>query len=210
MPLTDFPLEMTIEHLQEKGFIDSSEQLKEIRTLFQKHFQKHQELSRAGAEKKFAGGLADHSEETTRLHTATHLLHKALKNILGEQVQQKGSNITKERLRFDFNHSEKLTPEQKKAVEDMVNEQIQKQKAVTWQEIPTAEAKAQGAIGYFDEKYGDLVKVYMVGEGKNLFSVELCGGPHVQNTKELGRFKIKKEESCGAGVRRIKAVLLDE
>lgn len=205
-----FPLEMTIEHLTELSLIKSEQDLQHIKENFKKHFQQHQALSRAGAEQKFAGGLADHSIETTRLHTATHLLHKALKNILGEQVQQKGSNITKERLRFDFNHPEKLTPEQKKAVEDMVNQQIQAQKDVTWQEIPTTEAKAQGAIGYFDEKYGDLVKVYMVGQGENLFSMELCGGPHVQNTKELGRFKIKKEESCGAGVRRIKAILIDE
>jgi alanyl-tRNA synthetase len=164
-------------------------------------------LSRQGAEQKFNGGLADNSEQTTRLHTATHLLHAALRKILGEHVAQKGSNITAERLRFDFSHPDKLTEEQKQAAEKMVNQVIQENLPVTCQEMTVEEAKNKGALGLFNQKYGDKVKVYTVGDDKNPYSREICGGPHAQNTGELGVFKIKKEEASSAGIRRIKAVL---
>lgn len=202
-----FPVEMTIEELQKTGWIKGKEDEEYIMKQFEKNFEKHQEMSRAGAEKKFSGGLADNSEEVTRLHTATHLLHKALRNVLGEHVEQKGSNITAERLRFDFCHPDKMTPEQKQEVEDIVNEQIKKALPVSFEEMSVEEAKAKGAIGLFESKYGDVVKVYTVGEGDYIFSREICGGPHVKNTSELGGFKIKKEESSSSGVRRIKAVL---
>ena len=192
-----FPLEMTVELAKEHGF--SADQAG-----FEEAFKAHQALSRAGAEQKFKGGLADHSEETTRLHTATHLLHQALINIVGDHVQQKGSNITQERLRFDFNHEAKVTPEQLAAVEEMVNYQIQRNLHVNHDVMTVQEAKDNGAIGLFEDKYGDQIKVYRIGD----FSLEICGGPHVASTGEMGTFKIKKEESCGKGVRRIKAILV--
>ncbi|MBI4234700.1 alanine--tRNA ligase [Candidatus Peregrinibacteria bacterium] len=203
-----FPVEMMIEELREHGWIEDQAGVDLVMAKYEEYFQKHQELSRAGAEKKFAGGLADHSEEVTRLHTATHLLHQSLKHILGNHVEQHGSNITAERLRFDFNHPDKMMPEQINAVEEMVNEQIQKSLPVSFSEMSVAEAKAKGAIGLFESKYGDRVKVYQMGEGGDRFSMEICGGPHVKNTSELGKFKITKEESCGSGMRRIKAVLV--
>ncbi len=163
----------------------------------------HQDLSRQGAEKKFKGGLADASWETTRLHTATHLLHKALRNVLGEHVEQKGSNITAERLRFDFSHPSKMTPEEIKKVEDMVNEAIARDLPVHYEEKTVPDAKAGGAIGLFEDRYGDKVKVYVVGD----YSMEICGGPHVRHTAQVGRFKIQKEEASSAGVRRIKAIV---
>lgn len=163
----------------------------------------HQDLSRQGAEKKFKGGLADHSWETTRLHTATHLLHKALRNVLGEHVEQKGSNITAERLRFDFSHPNKMTPEEIKKVEDMVNDAIVRDLPVHFEEKSVPDAKAAGAIGLFEDRYGDKVKVYVVGD----YSMEICGGPHVRHTAQVGRFKIQKEEASSAGIRRIKAVV---
>lgn len=191
-----FPLEIIEELAAERGLeVDVPE--------FNVKMKEHQDLSRKGAEQKFAGGLADHSEASTKLHTATHLLHQALKNVLGEEVEQKGSNITPERLRFDFNFDRKMTPEEKKAVEDMVNEQIHKAMDVSFEELDITEARDKGAIGLFEEKYGNRVKVYKMGD----FSYEICGGPHVKNTKELGSFKIKKEEASSAGVRRIKAVV---
>ncbi len=174
---------------------------------FYQKIKEHQELSRQGAKQKFAGGLADHSEEVKRLHTATHLLHASLRRVLGSHVIQKGSNITKERLRFDFSHPEKMTPEQIKAVEDLVNEQIQQGLPVYFEEMSVEEAKAKGAIGLFTQKYGERVKVYTIGDKDNPFSREICGGPHVENTRELGHFKIVKEQASSAGVRRIKAVL---
>src|SRR6185369_14375816 len=143
----------------------------------------------------FKGGLADHSAETTRLHTATHLLHRALKNVLGEHVEQKGSNITAERLRFDFSHPVKMTPEELQRVEGMVNEAIRKDLPVHFEEMTVEEAKHRGAIGLFEEKYGDKVKVYFVGDGSENFSSEICGGPHVDHTGALGSFKIQKEEA---------------
>jgi alanyl-tRNA synthetase len=194
-----FPFEMTKE-LSKENQIDIDE------NAFNQELKAHQELSRLGAEQKFAGGLADHSEETTKLHTATHLLHKALRIVLGEHVQQKGSNITVERLRFDFNNQEKMTAEQIKKVENIVNEQIQKKLAVSFEELTVEEAKEKGAIGLFEDKYarlGNKIKVYKIGD----FSLEICGGPHVANTSELKSFKIIKEESSSAGIRRIKAVV---
>ncbi len=191
-----FPLELTIEMAEQEGFtVDIPG--------YDKAFAKHQALSRKGAEQKFKGGLADDSVQSARLHTATHMLHQALKNVLGDHVAQKGSNITADRLRFDFSHPEKMTKEEIKAVEDMVNEQIQRGIAITQDNMTVEEAKAQGAIGLFEAKYGEAVKVFKIGD----FSMEICGGPHAANTKELGTFKIKKEQSSSRGVRRIKAVI---
>jgi alanyl-tRNA synthetase len=202
-----FPVEMTIEELKMAGYVGSEDEEKALKKMFEKDFCKHQELSRAGAEQKFAGGLADHSEIVTRYHTATHLLHKALRIVLGDHVQQKGSNLTAERLRFDFSHSSPMTPEQIAEVEKIVNEQIEKALPVSCSEMSVDEAKSLGAIGLFENKYGDSVKVYKVGEGEDLISMEICGGPHVKNTAELGKFKIEKEQSSSSGVRRIKATL---
>ncbi len=191
-----FPFEMTEEIAKEEG--------KEIhRGDFQKEFEKHQTLSRSASAGKFKGGLADQSEMSVKYHTATHLLQQALREILGNHVMQKGSNITPERLRFDFSHSEKMTDEQKKKVEDRVNEKIKESLSVTYQDIPKEEAEKLGAIGLFEEKYGEKVRVYKIGD----FSLEFCGGPHVTNTSVLGKFKIIKEEACSAGIRRIKAIL---
>ena len=191
-----FPPEMTAELAEEKGLkVDMKE--------FEELFKKHQEISRAGSEAKFKGGLADHSEKTTAYHTATHLLHKALQIVLGEHATQKGSNLTAERLRFDFMNPQKLTPEQLKRVEDIVNEQIQRDLPVTCEEMSLEDAQKSGATGLFANKYGDKVKVYTIGD----FSKEICGGPHVDRTGKLGHFKIIKEEAVSAGVRRIKAIL---
>ncbi len=191
-----FPIEITEELAAEYG-------LSVDREGFEKAFEKHQELSKKGAEKTFKGGLADQSEKTTALHTATHLLHKALRQVLGDHVQQKGSNITTERLRFDFVHPEKMTPEQIQQVEDIVNNVITRDLPVSMETMSLEEAQEDGALAFFNSKYGEQVKVYSVGD----FSKEVCGGPHVERTSQLGRFKIKKEQSSSAGVRRIRAVL---
>ena len=194
-----FPPEVTKELAEENGFqIDLEE--------FEKLFKQHQEKSRAGSEHKFKGGLADQTEETIAYHTATHLLNAALKQIIGKDAHQRGSNITAERMRFDFNCDHKLTEEEKKAVEDLVNKWIQEGIPVTKQEMSKEEAIKSGAECMFIEKYPDIVTVYSIGD----VSKELCGGPHVSNTNELGRFKIKKEESSSSGIRRIKAVLIKE
>ncbi len=191
-----FPLEMTQELAQEneltvdeKGFNES--------------FEQHQELSRQGAEEKFKGGLADHSEMNIKYHTATHLLHAALKEVLGDHVEQRGSNITEKRLRFDFSHPEKMTDEEKKKVENIVNKAIEDNLVVEYEEMTVEEAKEKGAIGLFGDKYDEKVKVYSVEET----SKEICGGPHVEKTGDLGKFRIKKEESSSAGIRRIKGIL---
>ncbi len=191
-----FPIEMTREMALEHGLVVDE-------AGFQKAFSEHQALSRAGAEKKFAGGLADHSAETTKLHTATHLLNAALRTVLGETVSQKGSNITAERLRFDFNYAQKMTPEQIKKVEELVNAAIKADAPVSYSVMTVDAAKAGGAIGVFGDKYGEKVKVYTMGT----FSKEICGGPHVARLGMLGSFKIQKEESSSAGIRRIKAVV---
>jgi len=170
---------------------------------FNKAFKKHQEISRAGAEKKFAGGLADHSEEVTKLHTATHLLNAALRQILGSHVFQKGSNITAERLRFDFPNPEKLTEAEIKQIENIINKQIKADLPVKMEMMTLEKAKKMGAVAVFAERYGEKVKVYSIGD----YSKEVCGGPHVDFTGKLGKFKIIKEESAGAGIRRIYAKL---
>ena len=191
-----FPPEETEELAGENGMkIDKEE--------FEKLFKEHQEKSRAGAEQKFKGGLASTGEMETKYHTATHLLNAALKIVLGSHVHQRGSNITAERMRFDFSHPAKMTEEEKKATEDLVNEWIKEAIPVEHLEMKKDEAIRLGAEAMFIEKYGDIVSVYKIGDK----SLELCGGPHVQNTSELGHFKIKKEESSSSGVRRIKAIL---
>ena len=172
---------------------------------FEELFKVHQEKSRAGAEHKFKGGLATTGEMETKYHTATHLLNAALKQVLGSHVHQRGSNITAERMRFDFSHDSKLTPEEKQKVEDLVNEWIKQAIPVERMEMEKEKAIAIGAEAMFADKYGDIVTVYKIGD----VSTEICGGPHVKNTKELGHFKIKKEESSSSGVRRIKAILED-
>ena len=192
-----FPPEVTKEIASEKGFKVDLEG-------FDKLFKEHQEKSRLGSEQKFKGGLAEQNETTIAYHTATHLLHKALQIVLGEHATQKGSNITTERLRFDFAHPQKVTPEELAKVENIVNEQIQRDLKVVCEEMSYEDAKKSGAMGLFENKYGDKVKVYTIGD----FSKEICGGPHVEHTGVLGTFKIKKEEASSAGVRRIKAILV--
>ncbi len=191
-----FPIEMIEELAEEKGIkVDKKE--------FEKELEKHQELSRTASAGKFKGGLADAGEETKKLHTVAHLLLAALKKVLGDHVIQKGSNITAERLRFDFSHPEKMTDEQIKEVEKIVNEVIEKDLPVICDEMSLEDAKKQKATGVFESKYGEKVKVYDIKD----FSKEICGGPHVEKTGELGHFKITKEQSSSAGIRRIKAVL---
>ena len=191
-----FPIELTEELAKEKGFTVDIEG-------FKKKFEEHQEKSRAGSAQKFKGGLASDGEMETKYHTATHLLNAALKKVLGGHVHQKGSNITAERMRFDFSHDAKMTDEEKKQAEDLVNEYIQMAIPVERLEMPKEEAVAKGAEAQFIERYPDIVTVYKIGD----VSMEVCGGPHVKNTSELGKFKIKKEEASSAGVRRIKAIL---
>jgi len=191
-----FPLELTKEMAYEKGFsVDEPG--------FNQEFKKHQELSRTAAAGKFKGGLGEQTEQTIKYHTATHLLHAALRQVLGDHVFQRGSNITDERLRFDFSHGAKMSAEQKAAVEKIVNQLIDDDLPVNFVELPVAEAKKKGAIGVFADKYGEQVKVYSIGD----YSREICGGPHVARTGVLGHFKIIKEEASSAGVRRIKAIL---
>ncbi len=195
-----FPFELTLELAKENNIkVDSS--------AFQVEMKKHQELSKVGMDQKFKGGLAGTSEMEIKYHTATHLLNAALRQVLGNHVSQKGSNITSERLRFDFIHPEKMTDEQKKKVEDYVNGLIALKVPVICQEMSVIEAKDSGAQGVFTDKYDKIVKVYTIGSDTNYYSKEICGGPHVANTSELGYFKIIKEEASSAGVRRIKAVL---
>ncbi|MBR2970914.1 MAG: alanine--tRNA ligase [Clostridia bacterium] len=192
-----FPVEMTVELAKEHN-------LKVDVEGFENAYKEHQQKSHAGAEQKFKGGLADHTEAITRLHTATHLMHAALKKVLNDEgANQKGSNITEERLRFDFTFGRAMTPEEIAKVEELVNEAIKANAPIVCEEMTVEEARAQGAIGLFASKYGERVKVYTMGE----FSKEICGGPHASSTGELGKFKILKEQSSGAGVRRIKAIL---
>ena len=191
-----FPFEMTQELATERGVSVNEDEYKV-------EMEKHQELSRTASTGKFKGGVGGDSTQQRKYHTATHLLQQALRDVLGNHVTQKGSNITDERLRFDFTHGEKMTPEEKVRVEDMVNQAITDALPVSYEEMPVEEARESGALGVFNDKYGEKVKVYSVGD----FSKEICGGPHVENTSELGKFRIKKEEASSAGVRRIKAVL---
>ena len=191
-----FPIEFTEELASEKGIVVDIDG-------FKQKYLEHQEKSRTSAEGKFKGGLADQSEMTTKLHTATHLLNAALRQVLGDGVYQKGSNITPERLRFDFSFGRKLTENELTKVSRIVNDAILKNIPVECQEMTVNEAKSSGAIGIFEQKYGDRVKVYSI----NGYSSEICGGPHASNTQELGSFKILKEESSSSGVRRIKATI---
>ena len=191
-----FPIELTEELAAEQGFTVDREGFKEAE-------KKHQELSRTQSAGAFKGGLAEQSEITTKYHTATHLLHRALKNVLGDHVAQKGSNITAERMRFDFSHPAPMTKEEIQKVEDIVNEQIKRDLPVTMEIMDLEEAKKSGATALFGEKYESKVKVYTIGD----FSKEVCGGPHVEHTGVIGTFKIQKEQSSSAGVRRIRAVI---
>lgn len=191
-----FPIEMTVELAKEKGFTVDMEGYKQAE-------EKHKQASKAGAEQKFAGGLADNQEATTNLHTAAHLMLAGLRKLFGENTNQRGSNITAERLRFDFNLDRKMEADEIKKVEDYVNEAIQNKVPVVMEEMPIEKAREIGATGIFDNKYGDVVKVYTIGE----YSKEICGGPHAKNTGDLGTFKIVKEQSSSSGVRRIKAIL---
>ena len=194
-----FPVEITTELAAERGMTVDIEAYKTA-------FAEHQQKSQAGAEQKFKGGLADNSEQTARLHTATHLLHAALRKVLGEEVAQRGSNITAERLRFDFSFGRAMTAEEIAEVEKLVNQAIERKLDVVCEESTVEKAKSEGAIGLFESKYGDCVKVYTIGD----VSKEICGGPHAQNTAELVSFKITKEQSSSSGVRRIKAVISAE
>jgi len=191
-----FPLEM-IKEVAKEYKLEVDEQG------FNRLFAKHQEISRKGAEQKFKGGLADHSEEVIKMHTATHLLHQALRDILGRHVRQMGSNITKERLRFDFTNPKAMTKDEIKKVEDLVNKKIKEGLEVKRLEMNYKDAIKQGALAFFKEKYPKVVSVYKIGD----YSMEICGGPHVKNTKEIGEFKIIKEGAVSSGVRRIKAVV---
>ncbi len=212
-----FPIELTEELAKERGILVD-------RVSFDEHKKKHSEESRTASAGKFKGGLGGDGEMETKYHTATHMLHQALREVLGETVEQKGSNITPERLRFDFAFERKMTDEEKKQVEDIINARIKEALPVIREEVPMDVARNRGAIGLFGDKYGDVVSIYKIGEGKNrgdadLFSMEFCGGPHVGNTSELAYhvapdgtvledlFKIVKEEAVSSGVRRIKAVL---
>lgn len=200
-----FPVELTEELAKEKGLLIDMESFNEEK-------KKHSESSRTASTGKFKGGLGGDGEMEIKYHTATHMLHQALKMVLGDEVNQKGSNITPERLRFDFSYGEKMTDEQKKQVEDLINVKIKENLPIIREDISIEEAKSRGAMGLFTDKYGDKVSIYRIGDGKNkgdenLFSIEMCGGPHITNTSELGVFKIVKEEAVSAGVRRIKAVL---
>ena len=191
-----FPIEMTVELAQEKGLtVDEAG--------FHEMFSEHQKKSQAGSEKRFKGGLADSGEITTKLHTATHLLQAALIQVLGSEVKQKGSNITEERLRFDFSFSRPMTDEEIKKVENIVNEVIKRNLLIKCEEMTVEKAREQKAIGLFGDKYGELVKVYSIGD----FSKEICGGPHAKNTGDLGQFIIAKEQSSSSGIRRIRAEL---
>jgi alanyl-tRNA synthetase len=197
-----FPIELTEELADESGMTVNREE-------FDEAFKKHQELSRSQSGQAFKGGLGDQGEMAVKYHTATHLLHKALRTILGQHVAQKGSNITAERLRFDFTHDAPMTAEEIKKIEDIVNEQIKKDLPVFMETMALDDAKAQGAIALFGEKYESQVKVYTIGNSmSDYFSKEVCGGPHVEKTGGLGVFKIQKEQSSSAGVRRIRAVLV--
>ena len=193
-----FPVEITEELAAEHGLTVDHEG-------FEKAFEKHRETSKLDANQTFKGGLADHSEKTTALHTATHLMHQALRDVLGDHVSQKGSNITVERLRFDFSHPEKMSPDEIERVEAIVNDKIKDDLSITMKTETLEEAKAEGALAFFGDRYDEVVKVYSIGD----YSKEVCGGPHVEHTGVLGRFRILKEQSSSQGVRRIKAVLED-
>jgi len=196
-----FPLEMTIEMCKEKGFSVDANSFNDL-------VNEHKNKSRIGAEQKFKGGLADNKEETTALHTVTHLTLAAMKKIVSEDIEQKGANINADRLRLDFNSEERLTDEQLRSIEDYVNTAIKSEAIVTMDVMDLAKAKESGAHGVFDSKYGEKVKVYTITDkAGTVYSKEICGGPHVETLKGIGAYKIKKQESVAAGIKRIKAVL---
>ena len=197
-----FPLELTEELAISFGQEVNREE-------FASEFKKHQDLSRTASAGEFKGGLADHSDIVVRYHTATHLLHKALKMVLGDDVAQRGSNITAERTRFDFSYPQKMTDEQKKKVEDLVNKWIGQDLDMKQEMMPLEKARELGAIGLFGEKYADIVSVYTASDKNTgeVVSREFCGGPHVEHTGAIGKFRIAKEEAVSAGMRRIKAVI---
>jgi alanyl-tRNA synthetase len=195
-----FPLELTLEMAKEKGLkLGETGMETDFTQAFEGLKQRHADSSRTASAGKFKGGLLDHSEQTTKLHTATHLLHQALRQVLGTHVQQAGSNITEQRLRFDFTHPEKLSEDQLRQIERIVNDQIGADLPVTIETMTLDEALADGALAFFGERYGDKVKVYSIGN----FSKEVCGGPHVEHTGLLGHFKVGKQEPVGSGKRRI-------
>ena len=196
LSLSGFPLEITREMAEEKGYTVDEKG-------FEEAYKAHQELARSSSSGHFKGGLADNDADTILLHTACHLLQAGLRHYLGNDVYQRGSNITSERLRFDFSYGKPMTAEEKQKVEDFVNDAIKQAIPVTCEEMSVEDAKNSGALGIFDSKYGNRVKVYTIGN----VSKEICGGPHANNTSELVSFKIVKEESSSAGVRRIKAVI---
>ncbi|MFT5359655.1 MAG: alanyl-tRNA synthetase [Candidatus Paceibacteria bacterium] len=197
------PVELTLSLAVESGASVSDSAVRDYEDLVKKH----KKLSQTSAEGKFKGGLAGESEIEIKYHTTTHMLHQALREVLGNHVTQKGSNITPDRLRFDFSHSEKMTDEEKSRVEDLINEKIEEDLPVLKDEMTLDQAREAGALGVFGDKYGETVNVYEIGKGEDIFSKEICGGPHVESTGVLGKFRIKKEEASSAGVRRIKAVL---
>lgn len=199
-----FPIEITLEELTLRGMNIDEEKILEDFTNAQKS---HQEKSRTASTGKFKGGLADTSEMSVKYHTASHLLLAALREILGEHIYQKGSNITSERLRLDYPNETKLTPEQIEQVENLVNSKIQENLEITFEELPKEEALKLVPFAAFSEKYGDTIKIYYIGPKENPFSIEICNGPHLPNTKELGKFKITKQKNVGAGIKRIKARL---
>jgi alanyl-tRNA synthetase len=209
-----FPVELSEEEAKKQGITLATDWRKQ----FDRHMKTQREKSRTATKGQFKGGLGGHSLQHKKYHTATHLMYQALRQVLGDHVIQRGSNITEERLRFDFSHPEKVTPEQLKEVEDIVNREIAKDLQVSWQEYPTAEATGPlGALGQFGDRYGEVVKVYSMKDpqsppGERPFSFEICGGPHVDHTLQLfegnKKFKILKEEASSAGVRRIKAALV--
>ncbi len=202
-----FPVELSTEEAFKQGITLSDNWQQE----FEAQMTEQRQRSQTAAKGTFKGGLGGQTDQHKKYHTATHLMYQSLRHVLGDHVIQHGSNITEERLRFDFSHPDKMTPEQITAVEDMVNEQIDKDLPVFWKEYPTPQAMEMGALGAFGDRYGDIVKIYQMGEGDDRFSFEICGGPHVEHTGQLAeggkRFKIVKEESSSAGIRRIKAVL---
>ena len=206
-----FPLELSIEELKKSPELEEvlgkPKTLEDIKLEFGKSAGQHKKQSQAGAQQKFAGELADHSEQLVRQHTATHLLLAALRDVLGDEVKQRGSNITAERLRFDFSYDAKLTDEQRNQVEALVNEWIKEDLPVTRKEMPREEAEKLGAQAEFGHKYPDVVSVYLIGDPGKEVSIEFCGGPHVERTGEIGKFTLKKQESVGAGVRRLKAII---
>ncbi|UCE14744.1 MAG: alanine--tRNA ligase, partial [Candidatus Heimdallarchaeota archaeon] len=191
-----FPLEITTELASEKGMTINIED-------FKREFEHHRNLSRKATAGTFQSGLADHTERTTRLHTATHLLQQALREVLGDHVQQKGSNITPKRTRFDFSHSKKLSKEELQKVEEIVKQKITEGLSVNKEIMTPQEAHEQGALGFFEDRYQSKVSVYSVGS----FSKEICTGPHVKNTEEIGRFKLQKQKNIGVGIMRIWATI---